>query len=120
LNINSAGHSNWVGWACTTTPTQPTPCNPATRTNVTVYSGTNYTGSSVNLNFGDGDVNNVTNLPWTPKSFTDPNNASHIVMHAGQNGSGNPTHYDSAQSDISNISGQSATGWSVTAYVKSC
>ena len=115
--VNSIGSSSWVGWACTTSA-QNVYCSSST--NVTVYSGTNYTGSSVNLNFGDGDVNNVTNLPWTPRSFTDPNNASHIVMHAGQNGSGNPTHYDSAQSDISNISGQSATGWSVTAYVKSC
>jgi hypothetical protein len=50
----------------------------------------------VYLNFGDGDNNNVTNLPWTRKSFTDPNSASHIVMHAGQNGSGNPTHYETA------------------------
>jgi hypothetical protein len=74
----------------------------------------------VNLNFGQGDVNNVTNLPWTPKSFSDPNSASHIVMFAGQNGTGNPTHYETAQSDISNISGQSTTGWSVRAYVKGC
>lgn len=74
----------------------------------------------MNLNFGQGDVNNVTNLPWTPKSFSDPNSASHIVMFAGQNGTGNPTHYETAQSDISNISGQSTTGWSVRAYVKGC
>ena len=115
--LNAAGYSSWTSWACVTTPP---PCYLATSTNLYVYSGTNWTGSSVYLNFGDGDVNNVTNLPWTPKSFSDPNSASHVVMHAGQNGSGNPTHYETAQSDISNISGQSSTGWSVTAYVKGC
>jgi hypothetical protein len=115
--VNAAGSSSWTPWACITTPAQ-TYC--ASSTNLYVYSGTNWTGSSVHLNFAAGNNNNVTNLPWTPKSFTDPGSASHIVMHAGQNGSGNPTHYDTAQADISNISGQSATGWSVTAYVKGC
>jgi hypothetical protein len=122
--FNGAGASPWTSWACagpTPTPTpQPTQCYLATSTNVTVYSGTGWTGSSVYLNFARGDVNNVTNLPWTPKSFTDPNSASHIVMMAGKDGSGNPTHYETAQSDISNISGQSSTGWSVRAYVKGC
>jgi eukaryotic-like serine/threonine-protein kinase len=118
--FNGAGASSWTSWACATTPipvTRP-PC--ASSTNLYVYSGTGWTGSSVYLNFPSGDVNNVTNLPWTPKSFSDPNSASHIVMMAGKDGSGNPTHYDSAQSDISNISNQSATGWSVRAYVKTC
>jgi titin len=122
-SYNSAGSSAWISWACTTTPAPtptPTQCYLASSTNVTVYSGTNYSGSSVNLNFGQGNVNNLTNLPWTPKSFTDPNSASHIVMFAGQNGTGNLTHYETAQADISNISSQSSTGWSVRAYVKGC
>jgi serine/threonine-protein kinase len=119
-SLNAAGYSSWTPWACITSPTSPPPVYCATSTNLWVYSGTNWQGSSVYLNFAAGDVNNVTNLQWTPKSFSDPNSASHVVVHAGQNGSGNPNHYDTAQSDISNISGQSATGWSITAYVKTC